>query len=89
MLTSLSSFLHFYTISSVPANVGAGVSGCEGDCGACRGGGGANCFDCEGLSRVIVVMVQLWRLFSWVVMLKKRSSVLTQQHMVLWYELQN
>jgi hypothetical protein len=36
-----------------------------------------------------VVMVQLWRLFSWVVMLKKRSSVLTQQHMVLWYELQN
>lgn len=51
MLTSLSSYFHFYTISSVPAYVAAGVSDCEGDCGACQGGG-ANYFDCEGLSLV-------------------------------------
>ena len=84
MLTSLSSFFHFYTISSVPANVGAGVSSCEGDCGSCRGGG-ANYFDCEGHSLVSVVMVELWWLCSWVMTLKRRSSVLPQQHVVLWW----
>lgn len=72
MLTSLSSFFRFYTISSV----GAAVSGCKGDCGACRGDG-ANYFDCEFHSLVSVVMVELWQLCSWVMMLKKRSSVLT------------
>ena len=63
--------------------MGAGVSGCEGDCGACQGGG-ANYFDCEGHSLVSVVL-GLWRSCSWVMMLKKQSSVLTQQHVVLWW----
>lgn len=58
------SFFHFYTVSSVLANVDAGVSSCEGDCGACQGGG-ANYFDCEGLRLVsggdggVVVVVWL------------------------------
>ena len=77
MLTSVSSFFHFYTISS-------GGAGCKGDCGACRGDG-ASYFYFEVHSLVSVVMVELWRLYSWVMMLKKRSSVLTQQHMLLWY----
>jgi len=57
-------FFHFYTVSSVLANVGAGIFSCEGDCGACQGGG-ANYFDCEGLSLVgggdggVVVVVWL------------------------------
>jgi len=59
MLTSLSSIFHFYTISSLPAYVGAGVSGCEGDCVACRVDG-ANNFDCEGLSLVSGGNVVLW-----------------------------
>jgi hypothetical protein len=88
MLTSLSSFIHFYTMSSVPANMDACVSGFEGDCGACRGRG-ASYFDCEGLSLVSVVMVDLLQLCGWVMILMKRSSVLPQQHLVLWFELQN
>lgn len=55
MLTSLSCFFQFYTISSVPANVGAGVTGCEDDCGACQGGH-ANYFDCEGDGGVVAVV---------------------------------
>jgi len=37
----------------------------------------------------VVVMMELWRFYSLVMMLMKRSSVLTQQHLVLWCELQN
>lgn len=82
------SFFHFYTVSSVLVNVGAGVSSCDGDCGACQGGG-ADYFDCEGLVLSVVVTVELWWLCGWVMMLMKQSSVLTQQHMFLWYEMQN
>jgi hypothetical protein len=61
MQTCLSSFFRLYTISSVAADVVAGISGCQHDCEAC-GGGGANYCDCDGHSlvsgdnRVVVLM---------------------------------
>ena len=34
---------------------------------------------------LVSVVLGLWRSCSWVMMLKKQSSVLTQQHVVLWW----